>query len=138
MKEWTFKVFIKQDGNDVFEEWISMQDIDVEERIRARLDMMSVTKTWSRPYFDKIHGTKHIHEIIIKFKGRQYRPLGCFGPGPQVFTLLIGASKKGKVWNPPNAIETAEKRHKLVFSGDRRYTREYQPRERDTQKTSEE
>jgi hypothetical protein len=138
MKQWTFKVFIKSNGQDAFEEWISAQDVDMEERIRARLDMMSITKIWSRPYFDILHGYKHIHEIIIKGRDKQYRPLGCFGPGPQVFTLLVGASKKGAVWNPPNAKETAEKRHKLVFEDrNRRWIGEYQRRERDTKKTSE-
>ena len=130
MKEWKFKVFIKSNGADAFEEWISDQDVADEERIRARLDLMSITKKWSRPYFDILHGHNYIHEIIVRGKNKQYRPLGCFGPGPQVFTLLIGASKKGKVWTPPNAKQTAEKRRKLVFK-ERGYIGEYKRRTRD-------
>jgi hypothetical protein len=136
MKEWTFRVFIKSNGVDAFEEWLEGQkDVDAEERIRAIIRRMTVTKQWTRPYFDAIHGHKYIHEIIVKGKDKQYRPLGCFGPGPQTFTLLVGATKKGKVWTPPNAKETAERRRKLVFEDKRRHSDDYKPRARSTEKT---
>jgi hypothetical protein len=124
MKIWSFKVFVKPNGRDTFEEWITSIDLDAEERIRAMIRRLSVMKTWGRPYFSGLKGHKNICEIRVKAKDKQYRPLGCFGPGPQVFTLLIGASKKGKVWSPSKAIKTAEKRLKLVFE-DRRYIGEY-------------
>ena len=116
------------------------QDVDTQERIRARLDMMSITKTWSRPYFDKLKGTKHIHEVIVKHNKREYRPLGCFGMG-HVFILLVGASKKGAgkrgtiIWNPADAVQTAEKRWELVIK-DGRYIGEYRPRKRGTKATA--
>jgi len=134
MKIWTFKVFIKSNGHDDFEDWIADLDADSEEKIRARLDLMMITKEWRRPYFDILHGYKHIYEIIIKGRNnKQYRPLGCFGPGLQLFTLLIGATKESKnrkvIWDPPNAPKIAEQRCKLVFE-DRRHINEYRPRER--------
>jgi hypothetical protein len=43
MKQWKFKVFIKLNGHDAFEDWITGLDADSEEKIRARLDMMSIT-----------------------------------------------------------------------------------------------
>ena len=124
MKIWTFKVFVKPNGRDTFKEWIESLDVDAQERIKAMIRRLSVMKTWGRPYFSGLKGHKNIYEIRVKTKDKQYRPLGCIGPGPQVFTLLIGASKKGKVWSPPKAIETAEKRLKLVFK-DWRYIGEY-------------
>lgn len=126
MKIWSFKVFVRLNGRDTFEEWITSLDVDAQERIRAMIRRLSVMKRWERPYFAPLRGYKNIYEIIVKTKDRQYRPLGCFGPGPQVFTLLIGASKKEKIWSPPNARKTAEKRCKLIFR-DRRYLNEYQP-----------
>ena len=98
MKEWTFKVFIKSNGRDALEEWLLGQDAEAEERIRARFQFMLIDNNfWKRPYFDKLQGHKYIHEIIIKTKNKQFRPLGCFGPGIQEFTLLVGASKKGRI-----------------------------------------
>lgn len=130
MKEWTIKVFIKENGKDAFEEWmeeIEKRDVDGYERIRAMIRRLSNTKKWDRPVFAMLTGCKPIGEIIVKTPNKQYRPLGCFGPGPQTFTILIGASKKQKVWSPPDAKETAQKRHKLVFK-ERRYFDDYRPR----------
>ena len=135
MKEWTFKVFIKSNGRDAFEEWIKIQGIDAEEKIRAMINLLSVTKIWDRPHFAKIHGSENIYEIRIKGKDKQYRPLGCKGPGPQIFTLLVGASKKENKWNPPEAIKMAEERCKLVFK-DQRSIDKYGARARNTKKPS--
>jgi hypothetical protein len=132
MKEWTIKVFKKENGQDVFEDWLAEQDVEAQEKIRARLDMMSITKTWDRPYFGNLGN--HIHEVIVECKNKQYRPLGCFGIGPRLFILLIGATKTGGrkrgaiKWNPPNAIETAKNRRDLVMK-DGRYLGDYKPRE---------
>lgn len=138
MQKWTFRAFVKPNGDDAFEDWISgLDNVDAEERIRAlikRLSNSDIT-SWVRPHFDILHGHKHIHEIIVKTKNRQYRPLGCFGPGPQVFTLLVGASKKEKIWSPPNAIETAEKRYRLVYKDPGGYSHEYKPREESIKKS---
>lgn len=127
MKLWSFKVFVKLNGRDTFEDWIVAQGADAEEKIRAMIRRLSVTRRWGRPFFDSLHGHEGIHEIIVKGKDKQYRPLGCFGPGPQTFTILIGASKKGRIWNPSNAKKTAEKRRKLVFYSDRECLNEYRP-----------
>jgi len=130
MKLWKFKVFIGFNGRDIFEEWINevkkISD-DAEEKIRAMIRRLSVTEKWDRPHFASLKSHTYIFEIIVKTKDKQYRPLGCFGPGPQVFTILVGASKKGKIWSPKDAIKTAKKRRKLIFQDNRRYTGEYQP-----------
>jgi len=126
MKIWSFKVFVDKDGRDTFEEWITSLDVDAEERIRARIRYLSITKIWARPFFDVIHGQKGIHEIRVKSKNIQYRPLGCFGPDRYTFILLIGASKKGNAWSPKNAIKKAGKRRELTHT-DRRCLGEYQP-----------
>lgn len=124
MKLWTFKVFISSSGRDTFQDWIGSLDADAEEKIRATINLLSVTRFWDRPHFAKLKGYRDIYEIRVKGKDKEYRPIGCKGPGPQVFTLLVGASKKMKVWTPANAKETAEKRRRLVFK-DRRYLGEY-------------
>jgi|GEM_PF-1630371 len=132
MKEWTIKVFVKENGVDAFEEWmeeVRKADVEGYEQIRAMIRRLSNTKKWDRPFFSMLKGCEHICEIIVKTKDKQYRPLGCHGPGPQTFTLLVGASKKQKIWTPQNAKETARRRRKLAF-GDRRYVDDYQPGKR--------
>jgi hypothetical protein len=127
MREWTIKVFINLKGRDFFEDWIEQQPADAQESIRAIIRRLQYIKKWERPFFAPLHGHKDIGEIIVRTKDKQYRPLGCIGPGPQVFTILIGASKKSNVWTPHDAPKTAEKRRKEVFA-DGRYIGEYKPR----------
>ena len=101
MKEWTFKVFIN--GEKIpFEEWMAGQDIEAQEKIRFRIDLMSITKTWDRHYIGNLKD--HVHELIVECKNIQYRPLGCYGIG-RVFILLLGATKTGgRKRGAPNGI----------------------------------
>jgi len=70
--------------------------------------------------FDPLQGKPKKHKIWeLKFfaDGKQYRVLGVFfGPAKNV-VLLIGCSHKGKVYTPPNALETAIKRAKALRGG---------------------
>src|SRR5579863_9024034 len=55
----------------------------------------------------------HIWEVKFVADGRQYRVLGIFRPGKQA-VLLIGCYHKGKVYTPPNALDTAVERAKAL------------------------
>lgn len=137
----TFRVFIKANGRDDFGDWLESQGADAEEKIRGLIKRMSNLMVWDRPFFGDIHGKKHreIKEIIIK-GNKQYRVLGCCGPGPQIFTILIGATKesnhKKTTWTPPNALNIAEKRCKLVFENKEMYSDVYTTGKRSTKETT--
>jgi hypothetical protein len=72
-------------------------------------------------------------EFKIEVENVQQRPLGFIGPGQagqKEFTFLLAATKKtgrkkGKTrWDPPEALDMARDRIKLVEK-DRRYVVEY-------------
>ncbi|MEW6674189.1 MAG: type II toxin-antitoxin system RelE/ParE family toxin [Thermodesulfobacteriota bacterium] len=128
MIKWKIKIFLPLSGKDIFDEWIVSQSPEAEERIRGMIRLLSVSpiEMWSRPFFAHMHGHRHICEIIVKYNKKQYRPLGCFGPVPQTYTILVGATKKVNTWTPHDALKTAEKRRQLVFN-DRRYLGDYKP-----------
>lgn len=92
--------------------------------INARLRYMENLKIWVRPHSAKLKGSKHIHEIRIKWQKNQYRPLGFFGPNDNEFTLLIGAVEKDSKFEPKNAIEISEKRYKHIME-DGKYIDDY-------------
>jgi hypothetical protein len=50
----------------------------------------------------------------------EYRPLVFFGPGAAEVTILIGCFKKGRVYNPRNAFDTALERRKDAIANPRR------------------
>ena len=115
MKHWTFKIFGKE-KSDV-DKWIE----DLSPKAQARLDIviayMEITKDWSRTkYFSLLRGHPGIGEIRFTFQNKQYRPLGCYGPGQKEFTILVGAMEKGDRFNPINAPLKAEKRRKNILN----------------------
>lgn len=122
-KEWSFKVFKKDNGDTMMDEWDIPEDAKAE--IDVRISLMKATKKWVRPQFDKLVGHKHIHEIRIKHNRVEYRPLGYFGPHRWFFTLLIGARERDNKLVPKNAASLAEDRRQLIVSDPKRYTDDY-------------
>lgn len=49
----------------------------------------------------------HIWQLDFIADARQYRVLGVFGSVRRQAVLLVGCYHKGKVYTPPNAVETA-------------------------------
>ena len=97
---------------DTFERWLDKgldqgQRKGVETAIKTTLRFLQFARRdlWKRPHFQWFSGG--IGEIRSDFGNVEYRPLGSNGPGPGQFTILIGASKKGNVWTPPDAKKTA-------------------------------
>jgi hypothetical protein len=57
-----------------------------------------------------------IWQIAFVADGRQYRLLGVFRPARKT-VLLIGCYHKGKVYTPPDALDTAVKRARALREG---------------------
>jgi len=94
-------------------------------KLRWIIGFMETRKDWGNtPYFSPLVGYAGIGEIKFKAQNKQYRPLGCYGPGIYEFTLLIGSEEKGDKFKPLSAPETAVKRRKLILQ-DARYTDDY-------------
>jgi len=125
---WRIMKFVSDSGRDAVEDWLSKQ-VPIGERKGVRIELEAILRNlrflkaemWSRPQFDWLQGEhcQGIAELIVDYRGIPWRPLGCFGPEPDQYTLLIGARKdrkrKGKVqWEPENAIQTAIDRRKML------------------------
>lgn len=124
MSYWTFKVYICEDGANEIEGWLADLPPKVRAKIRARFSYLAITRIWIKKYAEKLKGYENIIEIKITYQNIQYRPLGCCGPGPREFTLLMPAKERGNEFEPKNAPISAQKRCKLIHQ-DRRYVGEY-------------
>jgi hypothetical protein len=131
MSYWTFKYFHNDQRINLIEVWLA--DLPIEdgvkiERIFAYVATIKDKSAWKDPFARKLKGIKkgsNIWEIRINSDRVLYRPLGCFGPKEDEFTLLIGATEKSKgVFEPRRATDIAVKRCKLIHQ-DRRYVGEY-------------
>jgi len=99
-------------GRNTFERWLE-KEIDqgqkkgVETAIKTTLRFLRFARKdlWREPHFKWFAGG--VGEIRSDHGNVEYRPLGCNGPEPDQFTILLGAYKKGKVWSPRDARKTA-------------------------------
>lgn len=129
MNYWIFKVFKSQRGVDVIGEWLNSLPLEAKVQIKRRFAYLATLKKedWRRPLAAKLKGKKYdpIYEIRVAWDKILYRPLGCFGPDENNFTLLIGAIEKSDgIFQPRNAPETAKVRCNLIHE-DRRFLGEY-------------
>jgi hypothetical protein len=122
---WRFMSMADNQDRDTFVRWLDKEvDIGrrkgVETAIRTTLRFLRFARKdlWREPHFKWFSGG--VGEIRSDFGNVEYRPLGCNGPAPDQFTILIGAYKKGKVWTPQDARKTAiRRRQELLESPDR-------------------
>jgi hypothetical protein len=115
MKEWQFKAFRKESGKNAIEEWLEGLSQTAQASIRAGISYLEARppREWVRPFFDTLSGRIHKIRITDIIEKKEYRILGCFGPGDRVFTMLIGAIEKDRKLEP-GAKETAKQRYKIV------------------------
>jgi hypothetical protein len=121
-----FRVFVSDRGTREIDGWLDGLPVKAKVKIKKIITYLAILdiSKWERPYVCKLKGSDKIWEIIVKFNNVQYRPLGCFGPKNNEFTLLIGAKEKGGRLEPIDAVRVAEQRRSLIFQ-DERYADEY-------------
>jgi hypothetical protein len=115
---WTFRTYVSPAGRDQIEKWYRSQSADVQAAFDTVLEYLEQRERdeWRRPDFDKLSQRyKELAELRFEVSNVQYRPLGFFGPARAEFTILVPAKKKGKVYDPRDALETALKRRKEVL-----------------------
>jgi hypothetical protein len=127
MAEWTFRDYQRPSTQGAEEKPILVNEIlawtlGQPKAAQAKIDTMILTlQAWPPPwpptFISAYNGYPGILELIIKSGGVQYRPLGCYGLGSRVFTLLIGAIEKGgKI--PKGILDSADgRRDSLLQKG---------------------
>ena len=123
---WIFYEFINDDGEAPFSIWLAEQQEKTQAAIDNRILLMMALarQQWSSKWIKPYTGYEKLFELRIACNKVQYRPLGCYGPDKQTFTIVAGAIEKN--WKIPKpTIDVAMGRIRLV-NNDRRWVREYQ------------
>jgi hypothetical protein len=121
---WTIRCYVSATGRDMVDDWYGRQRDDVRAAVDVVIEYLvqRPRSEWIRPRFDLLAGKmRDVGEIRFKVD-KQYRLLGFFGPQRSDFTLLIGASKKGSIYDPKDTLDTALKRMSEV-KADGRHSR---------------
>src|SRR4051812_5250759 len=104
---WTFRDFVGPSGENVIREWLQSLPTAARAKIQARIQYLEVTALLEPQYIKALKGPcAGLIELRIVFKGMQYRPLGCHGPGDHEITLLLGALERGGRFEPLSACAT--------------------------------
>ncbi len=102
MSQWTFRDYQRptKDGPDAILinevlEWT----LGLPKKAQAKIDTIIITLQscpgiWPPQYVSDC-GFTDIWELRAGCSGVQYRPLGFYGPGRKVFTIVIGTIEKG-------------------------------------------
>jgi hypothetical protein len=125
VRGWRFMSFADNQDRDTFLRWLDKevdrgQRAGVEAAIKTTMRFLRFARKdlWKTPHFKWFGGG--IGEVRSDFGNVEYRPLGCNGPHPDQFTLLIGAYKKGRVWTPKDAKKSAVKLRRELLANPKR------------------
>jgi hypothetical protein len=116
---WIFRCYALRSGKDAIDDWYRCRSNNVQAAFDVTIEYLAQRPRheWRRPEFDLLSGRmRGIGEIRFKADQKQFRVLGFFGPQPSEFTLLIGASKKGAIYDPKSALEAALRRKEEILS----------------------
>lgn len=119
--KWTFYDYVQDKRNPV-DAWYTGLSLPARLQFNAVLKDCSKTEnhqSWIgfRSYLQGAAKTERVWELGFKADNRQYRIFGIFGDERKSAILLVGCYHKGRVYTPPDAIETARKRAKAFKEG---------------------
>lgn len=117
--------FMTPGGRGVITQWVAKEiEMEAENEFHAILRHLENTPRdlWVRP--DYAPFDPEIGEIRFKANRVEHRVFGFFLLEARQYAMLVGAQKKGKIYTPRDAIETARKRRKIVLA-DRSCIHEY-------------
>ncbi len=121
-KEWTFKVFVSDEGVNEVQDWIDR--LPKKKRIKARsiiTHLGAVKDIIHDPYFSKWLGHDYLWRVKFKFPNRElFRVFSSIEPEDKTITMLIVAQKVAGRFEPSNVVRKAEERYELIHEDRRR------------------
>ena len=117
MVYWFYLDYVSPAGTNLIKKW-SRKELTIQGRedLETLLSTLAKQKQWSKPDFKTLSGMNSgMGEFRFKTtEGTPLRVVGMKGNASGQYILLIGCSHKGKVYDPPDALETAVKRKRLL------------------------
>jgi hypothetical protein len=113
MVMWTFYDFLDGRGVNVISRWIDALPPKARAKIDTRLLFMRAKAVWPEPWVSALTGWPELIELRIGSFGNAYRPIGFYGPQRREFTIVLGATEKGKLLK--RVLEVANANRKIVL-----------------------
>jgi len=108
-----FLDYVTPSGNNDIAEWYCLQSMDCRAAFNDLLEILSKKADWGGGHeFARLQDG--LGEIRWKIENVQHRIIGCAWKNPAGYLLLIGCTHKQRIYNPPDAIGTADKRRRGI------------------------
>jgi hypothetical protein len=119
MDVWQFMDYISPQGRNMIADWYAGLLTQEQSDFDALIQVLAKMRQWQEPAFKRLKGRAYrgLGEIRFTSERKQHRVIRFFGPNPQQSTLLIGCSHKQRIYNPPEALDTAARRKHDIESG---------------------
>ena len=116
---WKFREYVAPSGRKLVSEWYGKLSLQIQSDFDRMLGILANKKEWKYPEFKRLQGRQYrgLGEIRWQSGGVQHRVIGCNGSGAGEYTLLIGCTHKGRVYDPPSALGTAIQRMRALKDG---------------------
>lgn len=122
MPNWTFWDYLSDQGKNYIEDWVEKTlSVSEQEEFSALLRNLRNMDRWKHePFYKSISAgkTRGLGELRFDGDRKKLRVFGADEKGSiNRYVLLIGCSHKQRVYDPPNAMETAARRKGFLESG---------------------
>lgn len=116
---WKFKTYVSELGRNDVQEAIDRYDPYGRQSFARAVAHLAVSpkSQWHEPHGKKLKNEDPIYEIRYKAFNRQERALGYFEDSSGGFFIVLICHHKGRVYSPPKAFKTAQRRVKEIQSG---------------------
>lgn len=102
------RCYVSPAGNNKIKDWYLTLSTQEKADADVFLRLMRKTRIWQmNDYRPSLAGLKKIGELRWTSEKRQHRLLGFFGNG--VWYALVGCTHKQQIYDPPDALNTAQK-----------------------------
>jgi len=99
-------------GNNLIAEWYCGVSVECRAMFDTLLENLGKQAEWKYPDYKSLGDG--LGEIRWKCDKKQHRVIGCRWTNPSGFLLLIGCTHKDQIYDPPDAINTADKRRRGI------------------------
>ena len=112
------KDFVSSDGKNYIKEWYRKKlTMEYQFKLDRLIDILSKKKPpWDPRDYKTLSGKQAVLGEIRLRANPPIRIAGIFRENRSEFVLLIGFTHKGKIYTPPEALDTALARKKLLES----------------------
>lgn len=114
---WSIMEFRTSSGRGVISQWVA-KEIEMAAEIEFHGILRNLQNSprdlWVRP--DYAPFDPEIGEIRFKANSLQHRVFGFFLVEAKQYVMLLGCTKKGRIYTPRDAEETARTRRRLVLA----------------------